>query len=505
MQKKSLLFGLSCLAVLGVSAGSLASCGGTGGGFDYSTLDFSVDTRGVTINMWTGFGSSINEVLVDLLNRFTEETGINVTYESMGGYDQLQNAINLSASSGNLPNIAVGYPDHMVSYVNNNSILRLDPFFENDGDDTFTVNDFYADYMVENQSVLFDDNGNPYTLGVPFNKSTEVLGYNETFFNWAGALNENIYVPETWDQVRSVSQAINSFMVDYFNKVIGSDNVVYDRIDDVPSDVDVLLDFTGITEDMFHPFSYDSGANFFITTCRQWGGEYTVRDESSLSGYLAFDSDEVVEGLSFMKEAYAEDSIAIPQTFGEAAYASNPFKNMLSVMNVGSSAGVRNLVATGARFDVNVSHIPYHDADHKYVISQGTNLILFNADGNAEKVASWKLLKYLSKEVNGEFAARTGYFPSGEYAANSQEYRDLVENEPVSSIDRLNRDVTLLNTNVYMNDEEGWTKFVDAPFNGSSRIRNTVDSAMARVCIDQEDAQDVIDSLYSELSDYVRD
>ena len=97
----------------------------------------------------------------------------------------------------------------------------MDYYFENDvanvfepEGERFRIQDFYTDYMVENQSIEFDNDGNPYTLGVPFNKSTEVLIYNSTFFDWVAnqpTLSSKIYVPSTYEEINSVGEEILDF------------------------------------------------------------------------------------------------------------------------------------------------------------------------------------------------------------------------------------------------------------------------------------------------------
>ena len=89
-------------------------------------IDLTVDTRGVTINFWTSFGATITAKLEAMLETFHNETGINVVHEGKGGYDNLQKAINGSASSQTYPHVAIGYPDHFAGYVDSDILHRLD-------------------------------------------------------------------------------------------------------------------------------------------------------------------------------------------------------------------------------------------------------------------------------------------------------------------------------------------------------------------------------------------
>ena len=502
---------------LGVSVTSLASCGG-GNRIDPYSVDVNMEIpAGTTINFWTGFGEDINGVLEGMLNEFTQETGIIVNYESKGGYDNLRNQIGLSATSGTFPHLALAYPDHMSTYVQRDLIVRLDYYVETDtGEDAISPDDFYSDYMMENYEVEYDENGNPYLMGIPFNKSTEAMTYNKTFFEWAVKLDPTITVPTTWEEVRTVGHAINTLLeegsdasnhVTYFGHIAGPNGEVYEKWEDVPSSIDRsdVLDFRLVSAETFHPFGYDSGANFFITLCRQWGGSYTDVDPATGEGYLTFDSEEVKTGLAYMKQLHEEDVVAIPADFGETQYCSNAFTNLLSVMNVGSTAGTAHSVPSAARFETDVAPVPYRDEEHKFVISQGTNLVLLDRGTEAERAAAWKLLKWLTKWHNGEFCAETGYFPSCSYSENSDAYQEFLNREAVSYVDTVKKNTALVNTNHYINEEENWTKFVDTPFVGSDICRNSVDAIMQMLFFtDGATPESVIADRYNDLRDYVR-
>ncbi|MCQ2743009.1 MAG: extracellular solute-binding protein [Bacilli bacterium] len=523
MKKKTTLKVLSLTGLLAIAGTSLASCGGGSHQFD---VDMTVDTRGVSIDFWSGFGANVNKVLEPILEEFTAETGIIVNYESKGGYDNLQTAISLSASTTTYPNITLGYPDHFAGYINSDIQLRLDGFIEHDKDipatrngtvadpeaegtftelEPFEIDSFYDTYMTENRNLEFDENGKGYTLGIPFNKSTEVMVYNKTFFDNEFVKTEGIKVPETWDEVKTVGEKILNMVKTkgVYGKLLGSDNTVYDAESDMPDGVNQILDLTSVTEGDLYPLSYDSTANIFITGIRQWGGEYTEIDKTTRKGYIKFDNQATRDSMNAMKAIYDVHGYAIPATFGESSYCSAHFKIYKSLMNIGSSAGVINCNPAGSKFETACAPIPYHDADHKYVISQGTNLCLLDKGNDAEKVASWKLLKYLSQIKNGEFAAGTGYFPACEKAANSKVYQEFLNSTKGGADDKVNRSAAKVNAEVYT-AANGWNKFVDPGFNGSSTVRTSVTSIPAQVFIDNANIDDVIAAQYKTLSDYVR-
>ena len=413
---------LSALIVLPLAIGimsSLTACETVFVPGDPNTdnIDVTLDTRGVHITMWTGFGSKVNETMDELLEEFTKKTGIIVDYEAKGGYPNLLKAINLAATSGSFPNIANGYPDHFASYIKSNIILRVDGLLENDskrgqasgaytqngtrfGSDGIMMmnyNDFYKDYTVENENLEFKEDGSSYILGLRFNKSTEVMVYNSTFFDWAAKqdnIKDKIFVPVTWADVKSVGTEINAFLHDGFKtadgdgKVLGSDQVWYaTSADAATAKADVIMDLSGVKEEDFRPFTYDSTANLFISLVRQYGGQYTETDkENAGRGFVTFydaqNKAATKAAMDMLDDLFKSKVLGIPSLWNEL-YCSSGFKAYKSVMNVGSTGGLSNITST--KIKTKCAPVPVKDEDHKFVISQGTSLGLFNKGTDKEK------------------------------------------------------------------------------------------------------------------------
>ena len=501
------------------------------GDADTYNLDVNIDTRGVTISMWTGFGSSITSTLENIIEGFEQKTGITVEHESKGGYDNLQTAIELATTTKSYANIAVGYPDHFAGYINSNIQLRLDGLIEHDSrrkagkdDDGFNVDkdgirlldydDFYDDYKPENETLEFNkENGKGYKLGLPFNKSSEAMVYNATFFDWAGtqaSLKDSIFVPTTWAEVKSVGIAVKNLFntKNVWGKILGSDGNVY--AEELPAGVTEVYNATKVASaSEFKLISYDSTANMFITLVRQFGGTYTEIDKTKTGvGYAAFNDasyrQKTLDAMAMIRDLDSEGLIGIPASFGESLYCSTPFKNGKSLLNIGSTAGVSNAL-TGA-FTTQAAAIPQNEKipGAKFVISQGTNLALFNKGSEAEKVAAWKLMVYLSQQVNGEFAARTGYFPTCEAATNSEVYQEYLDSFGGAEI--LQKECGILNAYTYGNASKGWTRFVDPGFQGSSAIRTEVGNIPGYILLSNDYANDqaILNAVYAKLPDYTR-
>lgn len=558
--KKNILKTALIPIILSGIAFSATSCTPWRNNYAYD-LDFEVDVSGTTIEFWTGFGTDINDALDDFLDEFEHLTGVHVAHESKGGYDNLLSAIQLAATTGGFPHIAIGYPDHFATYVKQNIIVRLDYYFENDvtndfeGEEKFAITDFYQDYMRENQEIEFKDDETPWTLGVPFNKSTEVMVYNSTFFDWcAGGVGQAtlnnlgigaITVPTTYAELDSVSKNILALLDNVpsatpggapgvYNKYLMPDGKAYAHNALGSYAVEnAILNLHNIfkwgtdgrsPKDTFKPFSYDSQSNLFITTVRQFGGQYTYFDKVDKHGYVSFNSEETKNGLRALKTMYDDNTFGIPADWDEAKYGSNPFKANKTVMTLGSSAGVANSAPTGNRFQIKAAPVPYHAADKKFVISQGANLALLDKGSREQRVASWMLLKFLSKYANGALCAQTGYYPASPFAeeggmwvgGESESFDDYVtwlQNAKVgSSAEKIKAQTAQVNLDYYVNADEHWTKFVDTPFAGSADIRNEVASGPGWVFYEQKgtkgNVESVIkaslDALYERLKDYVK-
>lgn len=529
---------LAALALLMSAAATVTACGGgyVPGPADTDGVDVNVDTRGTTITMWTGFGSDMTAVLEELLEEFTAQTGIIVKHESKGGYDNLLKAINLSATKGSFPNVANGYPDHFASYIKSNILLRLDGLIANDaqrynytsdgvkfGSDGIKLldyTDFYTDYTTENETLEFNEEGVGYKLGLPFNKSTEVMVYNSTFFDWAEGHQDlvkgltggkEIHVPETWDQVSEYGKNIITmckplFMVgETAGKILGSDGVTYDNTADclAVDGNEVILNMAAVTEAEFRPFTYDSQANFFITLIRQYGGQYTEIDkEITGKGYAVFNNPQTVAAMKMVQGLFDDAVLGIPALWNEL-YCSTPFKAYKSLMNISSTGGLKNV--DNNAFDVKVTHIPYKDADKKFVISQGTSLGLFNKGTDAEKVAAWKLMIFLSQQENGQFAASTGYFPTCEYAYNSDAYFNYQDSALKSSVDVLRQAASRVNSDLYVKGGD-WNKFVDPGFRGAADIRSVVDLVTGYLMTNTyASVEEMLDAVEQSVIDYVKE
>jgi multiple sugar transport system substrate-binding protein len=304
-------------------------------------------TGPVTVSFWHAFGGTKEEILKGLVDEFVAENPqVTVNLLSQGDYNGLRDKTIQSIVTGNTPTMLVAYPDHIADYLTGNGVISLETYINN-AEIGFTqeqMDDFVPAYLEENRQ--FDGA----TYGLPFNKSTEVLIYNKTYFDA-----NSITVPQTWEEVKAVSEQIHTAT----NK---------------------------------WGFAYDSSANLFITLTRQWGGQYT-----GPNGELLFNNQQTIDMLDYYYNQHDAGLFTIPAEW-EQNYASEPFKNQEVYMTVGSTAGITYNVPANGAFEIGVAPIPQKDLENKAVIQQGTNISIMSNATEQEKLAAWLLVKHLTSK-----------------------------------------------------------------------------------------------------------
>ena len=488
----------------------------------------------IQINFWTGFGKDITEGLDQIIADFEAEYPyIDIVHESKGGYSGLTKAINLAITTRKYPQVALGYPDHFAQYIYNGIQCDLSGYINSsDPDLKIDINDFNSDFLKENLELAYknDDTSTPYIMGLPFNKSTEVMVYNKTLFDFYG-----LTVPTTWDEVKTVAEQFQTKLnaniggkanvgstfgkkiyvvgdATYYSYSENNKTVVVDAqgnaVDTSKNNpiqgVDATFDFSGVAAKDFYPIGYDSQANFFITSLRQFGSDYTKRGTTVESGYVSFDTPEAREMINYFKDMNEKHYLGIPYTWEEESYCSNPFKALKLAMTISSSAGLSYNIAAGAKFKIGIAPVPYKSADKKFVISQGTNIAMLKAN-EYQNLASWLFIKYLTTEKNADFAIKTGYLPVTDSAKNSEEYQDFLNQKIGTDADKARIAAADVANKTY--GDGTWTNFVDPAFRGSNAIRNTVESAMPMAFYGNEGttytADQLIQYLYRQLNTYV--
>ena len=263
-------------------------------------------------------------------------------------------------SPSDLPTITQAYPDWMLQFEDSNLVTDLTDMVK--GEDG--VED-YDDILPGLREEIERDGK---IMGLPFNKSTEVLWYNKTLFDEL-----DLKVPKNYDELKEVSKKI------YEEKNI-----------------------PGV--------GFDSLPNFYATYLHNKGLE--------MDKDLDITSSKSAEAVNYYLDGIKDGYFRIA---GTDQYMSGPFANEQVGAYIGSNAG-EVYVKDGVedKFEYNAAIYPAESS-----VQQGTNIYMFDNADDAQKKAALEFLKYLtSKEAQIKFALDTGYMPIRKSALEDSEYKD---------------------------------------------------------------------------------
>jgi len=474
---------------------------------DIKDLDLTI-----SIKVRTGVVNNALETLVEDFHDYqVKEYGRKfITVDIMtisGSYDELRSTTILDINSkneDNIPDLIMGYPDHFAEYYGGGNLVNLQAFMD-DPKVGFTkeeMDDFIEGYMPENRGFDVDEKtGEPTNdyYGLPFNKSTEVMVYNKTalekIFNKEG---ENYLdkIPATWDELRTVSEEIIERV-----KAGALDDVFVESYDPDKDETTYLKvsDYLNPSNLKFYPFGYDSSANAFITLTRQFGGEYTKRQDV-FTGTIHFDNAKSKAAMKYVQDMRKDGIFATAAVLG-GQYNSDAIKLIQVLMSVGSSAGVGYNTSDKYPYELGFAPIPYYSEDAKYVIQQGTNIGMLNWNTDEEKLAAWLFIKFLMEPENtAQFAMDTGgYLPVRKSAYETDDYKEYLENPTIDK-----REFSAA-ANVALNEyiNKGFSFFVDPAFIGSSKVRNEVERVFDSIIVNLADIDARYKEAYNALAPYV--
>ena len=314
------------------------------------------------ITFWHAMGGGQGEALESLVADFEKEhPNIKDNLQNQGNYGDLNQILGATMQSpSDLPTITQAYPDWMLQFEDANLVTDLTDMVK--GEDGI---EDYDDILPGVREEIEQDGK---IMGLPFNKSTEVLWYNKTLFDELG-----LEVPKTYDELKEVSKKI------YEEKNI-----------------------PGV--------GFDSLPNFYATYLHNKGLE--------MDKDLDITSPESVEAVNYYLDGIKDGYFRIA---GTDQYMSGPFANEQVGAYIGSNAG-EVYVKDGVEDKFEYAAAPY---PAESAVQQGTNIYMFDNADDAQKKAAFEFLKYLtSKEAQIKFALDTGYMPARTSALEDSKYKD---------------------------------------------------------------------------------
>ena len=477
----------------------------------------------VELSMWTGFGKDYTGEIEKVVNKYNEDKSgsVHVTHTTQNNYNKLEQNISNSIDGRTFPHFANGYPDHFAEYCHKGVMIPLDKYIENynKAHNTNLMADFFEQYTRENATIRYDSvSRQGYIMGLPFNKSTEVIVCNGFLADYIQTVDPTITkLPETWQELATIGPKIVDAMKEkkydgmaltdsnakfLVGKVVDGHATAF-KISSASKKEDVVLgegekvlqDVSQVAASSFRVLGYDSADNAFITMLHQWGAKYTefsvdIYFDNHEYGYATFWDDankaKTLEGLKYWKDLYDANLIGLPGDWNLTNFCTDAFEAGNCLFSTGSSGGLSNSTDPNKRIEV-LPVLYYKDSSRtsKAVISQGTSLGLFNQFSSKDKkeaeqqAAFDAMVELCTGERQASWVTATGYFPASHSAFNSATYQALLNDSNPSALRKMYQSAGKVNSEVY--DAEGWDKFVDPGFLGSSAIRAAIKYVLGNV------------------------
>ena len=311
---------------------------------------------------WHAMGGGQGEALEGLVADFeAENPDVKITLQHQGGYGDLnQILVATMQSPKDLPTITQAYPDWMLQFSEAGMVADLT--------DRVNGEDGITDYEDILEGVRDEIEQDDKIIGIPFNKSTEVLWYNQDLFDELGLEN-----PANFEELKEVAKKIKE-------------------------------------EKGIPAFGWDSLSNFYVTYLKNKGIEFGPD--------LDVTSPESIEAINYYLDGIKEGYFRIA---GTDQYLSGPFANEQLAGYIGSNAG-EVYVKEGVedKFKYAAQAYPAEKA-----VQQGTNVYMFEGASDEQKDAAFRFLKFLaSKESQIKFGLATGYMPARTSAVEAEEYKN---------------------------------------------------------------------------------
>lgn len=349
----------------------------------FEAVPTELTTDPITITFWHVYGEHKSALLDHLIIEF-EAMYPNITINSIsqGTYSYLGSKVILSISSGNTPDLTLGYLEDIAAYNNIGATVPLDGYI-NSPEFGIDLNNYIEAYIDGSLSA-----GNGDLNSLPFSKSTEVLIINTSIFEANG-----ITVPTDRYLLYAELEAYAEIMVG-----------------DGPNQCEYLI-------------NYDSEASYFIN-----GGYMSTGLYLDNFGNTIMDSNLTGVFLDYTKALFNNQTLAIPQAFDDA-YGSIAFLQQRTCMTVSNIAGIAYNIPSDGAFEIAYAPIPQIDSNNPSALAFGPELAMLDGGTDQEKLASWLFMTFLTNDENSAaWSLNTGYLPVTEGAYQEDYYQSFINN-----------------------------------------------------------------------------
>lgn len=372
--KKRLLAALLSSALVMTT---LAGCSSKSGSSDMVTEL----TEPITIEMWHYMNGGQAEALNSIIEDFnaTNDKGITVNAISQGSIADLNKKVISAAQSNSLPAIINVYPDLATGLIEDNKLVDLALFINDENVGMADEMDDFVDTFIEETSQW----GEGKIYGLPMTKSTEVLYVNKNMLESLGYTLEDL------------------------------EDLTFEKLAEISNKAVTELGVAG--------FGFDSSSNAFISSLKMDGPDFV---ESN--GTINVDNEWVREYMTFFQQQAQSGAFRIA---GEDKFLSNPFVNQKMLCYQGSSAGYAYLNNDGA-FEIAVVEVPVFQGKDKAVMQQGASLFVTNNVSAEAQYAAYEFVKFATNAENtAKFATATGYLPVRKSAIETDIVKNILNDE----------------------------------------------------------------------------
>jgi len=300
--------------------------------------------------------------LVALTNAFEKANpDITVNLEYQTSYGNLLAKETAGVSAHNPPTLGQVYESWAATFANSDAILPVSQYAGSSSPAGLSA--FYAG--VQKDLKLPD--GKLWMW--PFNKSVQVIYYNENMLKAKG-----LTAPTTWDQFATDAKAVSGKGV------------------------------TAITVDPGSSASPAGGQTMFAALAAAYGTPDMAPD-----GTPQLNSAAAIKALTYMATLKSEGALAVGSDYpGETALGAQK-----GVFDLSSAAGYYyENQAVGDKFPLGTEVLPTGPSGAPTNIMSGTNVAMFAAASPAQQSAGWKYMQFLaSASSQAQWSEQTGYLP----------------------------------------------------------------------------------------------
>lgn len=353
-----------CLAVFLLV---LNACGGQEEQAETTTTDLElVDPAGQEVVFWYQHTRVREEAMLALIDRFNQSNGHGITVkgEYAGGYSDIYNKMLVGLQGGSLPDLVVAYQNMALAYHEAEGIVDLTPYM---GSPKWGIDD-KSDFV---QSFLAQDNIDGVQIGLPPNRSMEVVYYN---VDWLAELGYES-PPRTWEEFGEMCRKAKA--------------QPFSRSDNPKRSLGLLIDPDA---SRMASLVFSRGGDFMQ------GGRYT------------FNTPQANQALEQMRQLAQEEAVEVlSEDYGDTREFA--VGSLLFILD--STSGlpfVQNAVDSGIGFNWDVAPPPY-SVEEPVVNVYGASVSLCRSNPQ-KQLAAWIFLEWLTRpQQQAEWVQASNYFP----------------------------------------------------------------------------------------------